>query len=362
MTETIEASWLLQPAELSMTVEVIKGAQSPTGLIAWFEGGHGDPWNHVEAAMALSAHGEIEAAERAYQWLAARQRDDGAWHAYYRFDGEVNDARLDTNLSAYVAVGVWQHYLLTGDRDFLQRLWPVVEKAMRFVLSHQRPMGDICWSVDSLGACGDFSLLTGCSSIYLSLNAAVGLAEVLGLERVDLEVGAQRLLRAINFAEPSFADKSEFAMDWYYPVLVGAVPGEAGQKRLDESMARFVTAQGVRCRSDSNWITTAESAECAIALSRVGRVAQAKELLASTRDKRKSDGSYVTGIVYPQGDEFPARERTTYSAAAVLLAHRLLCATTSPDSPRVSSLTRTRKLSQPASSSSAKRFEPSASV
>ena len=26
--------------------------QLPNGMIPWFPGGHADPWNHVEAAMA----------------------------------------------------------------------------------------------------------------------------------------------------------------------------------------------------------------------------------------------------------------------------------------------------------------------
>jgi hypothetical protein len=35
---------------------------------------------------------------------------------------------------------------------------------------------------------------------------------------------------------------------------------------------------------------------------------------------RHPDGSWFTGMVHPQGDTFPAGERSTYSAAAVVLA------------------------------------------
>ena len=40
-------------AELQQTVDAIADWQLPSGMIPWFPGGHADPWNHVEAAMAL---------------------------------------------------------------------------------------------------------------------------------------------------------------------------------------------------------------------------------------------------------------------------------------------------------------------
>src|SRR5262249_43471700 len=46
----------------------------------------------------------------------------------------------------------------------------------------------------------------------------------------------------------------------------------------------------------------------------------AMDLLASTRNHRHDDGSYWTGIVYPERVHFPDAERTAYTAAAVILA------------------------------------------
>ena len=48
--------------------------------------------------MALDVAGLHREAELAYEWLAAIQRHDGSWHAYYVADG-VEDAKLDTNVS-----------------------------------------------------------------------------------------------------------------------------------------------------------------------------------------------------------------------------------------------------------------------
>jgi hypothetical protein len=52
----------------------------------------------------------------------------------------------------------------------------------------------------------------------------------------------------------------------------------------------------------------------------VGDKAAATDLLAWTRAHRHDDGSYWTGLVYPKRVHFPDRERTAYTAAAVLLA------------------------------------------
>ena len=69
--------------ELIETAEAIIDWQLPNGMIPWFPGGHSDPWNHVEAAMALAVTGHLDAAEQAYIWLKDNQLPNGAWHHYY---------------------------------------------------------------------------------------------------------------------------------------------------------------------------------------------------------------------------------------------------------------------------------------
>ena len=94
--------------------------QQPDGNIPWVVGGHTDPWNLVEAAMALDVGGRFAEAERAYDVAASqRQRFDGSWHAYYQGD-DVKEHTLDTNVTCYVANGVWHHYSDTGDTGFLE--------------------------------------------------------------------------------------------------------------------------------------------------------------------------------------------------------------------------------------------------
>jgi hypothetical protein len=315
---------LLDSREIAATVSTIRAVQLDNGMIPWFAGGHADPWNHVEAAMALSIAGEAGAAARAYEWLAAFQHDDGGWYAYYTATG-VEDPRRDTNVCAYIATGVWQHHLVTGDAGFLSRMWPVVERAIAFVLSFQLPGGEVLWNVDADGIAGRYALLTGSSSIYFSLRCAVAIAEALGYERPDWELAAGRLRHAIAFREEAFEPKQRFAMDWYYPVLVGAVSGPRARERLRERWAELVmSGKGVRCVSDRPWVTTAETAECALACLAAGLEGEASTLLGWLRGQRGDDGSYSTGLVYPQLATFPTDERSTYSAAAIVLANDAL--------------------------------------
>ena len=53
--------------ELMETARSIASLQLPNGMIPWFEGGHCDPWNHVETAMALDVMGFHDEAQRAYR-------------------------------------------------------------------------------------------------------------------------------------------------------------------------------------------------------------------------------------------------------------------------------------------------------
>ncbi|MCU1353838.1 MAG: hypothetical protein JWM05_3047 [Acidimicrobiales bacterium] len=324
-----EVPGLLSAADLRATVDAIAEWQLPSGMVPWTPGGHADPWNHVEAAMALAIGGRVADAERAYDWLVGLQRPDGAWHQYYLAD-RVEQDKLDANVCAYIAAGVWHHWLLTADRGFVETLWPVVERAVDFVLDLQTPRGEILWARHADGTPWSFALLTGSSSIAHSLRCAIAVAELLGHERPDWELSAARLAHVIRTAEAdAFAPKHRWAMDWYYPVLAGVLTGEAGRERLAERIDAFLMdGRGIRCVKDRPWVTVAESCECLLAHLAVGDRDTAESLFRWVQQYRVESGRYWTGTVYPDETHFPAEEQSTYTAAAVVMAADALAGAT----------------------------------
>ena len=311
---------LVTADEMLATAAAIVEWQLPSGMIPWFPGGHADVWNHVEAAMALDLCGFQDEALAAYQWLVGLQRPDGAWHQYYLKDGVEQD-KLDANTCAYVAAGVWHHYLLTRDLKFLESMWSMVEPAIDFVLDLQTPRGEILWARHADGTPWSFALLTGSSSICHSLRCAIAVAEELGHERPDWELSVTRLARVIATEPDAFAPKHRWAMDWYYPVLGGVLLGDVGRERLASRFDTFVDDErGVRCVKDRPWITVAETCECMMAPLAVGERQTAERLFTWAQQYRVDSGRYWTGTVFPDLSRFPADEQSTYTAAAVVMA------------------------------------------
>lgn len=310
---------VLSTDDLLCTGRSIARAQEFSGAIPWFDSGHVDPWDHVEAAMALSATGLLAEAEAAYDWSRRTQRADGSWPMKIT-GGRVDDAAADSNFCAYLAVGVWHHYTITGNTAFAVGMWPVVRKAIDFVLDLQAPRGEICWARAADGSAVPAALLTGCASIHHSLRCALALAEVVGEQQPDWEVGLGRLAHVIEVHPEAFQPKRRYSMDWYYPVLGGALRGQAGRTRIARGWREFVVGGiGARCVNDQPWVTGAETCELVLTLDALGEARAAHDLFTAIQHLRERDGSYWTGLVFSDGKRWPV-ERTTWTAAAVVLA------------------------------------------
>lgn len=322
-TEHLVLPGVLTADEAAATVRGLLGQQRPDGAIPWFSGHHLDPWDHTEAAMALDAAGEHEAAARAYAWLARHQNADGSWYAAYADGdpGRPTDRAKESNFCAYVAVGVWHHYLSTGDDTFLDAQWPVVRAAVDFVLGLQLPGGQIAWKRGADGTAVPDALLTGSSSVHQALRCALAIAEEREEPQPDWELATGTLRHAITHHPGHFLDKDRYSMDWYYPVLGGAVTGAEASERIAARWAEFVVpGLGVRCVVPNPWVTGGESAELALALWAVGESDRALEILQCLGRLRDAEtGLYWTGYVFDDDAMWP-REQTTWTAGALLLA------------------------------------------
>ncbi|MFP4649681.1 MAG: phenyltransferase domain-containing protein [Desulfobacterales bacterium] len=311
-----------QPAEvdLEQVVNLICGTQKGDGEIPWFEGGKTDPWDHVEAAMGLSICGYTKQARMAYQWLADRQLPDGSWYAAY-MNGQPLDTTRDTNVTAYIAVGVYHYYLVTGDFLFLEQMWDTVRRAIDFAVSLQAKTGEIYWAKSPDLQIDPMALLTGSSSIFMSLKCGLAIAGKMGIRRQDWEAAALKLQRAINSGYNLFnIAKSHYSMDWFYPVLCGAVTGEKAGKRLDQYWKKFVAeGMGVLCVSNRPWVTIAETCELVMALAAAGNYRVAEIVFSWLHERRFEDGTYWCGFTYPDMVIWPG-EKITWTNGVVLMA------------------------------------------
>ena len=103
-------------------------------------------------------------------------------------------------------------------------------------------------------------------------------------------------------------------MDWYYPVLGGAVRGPAADAMLASRWDTFVVeGLGIRCVDTNPWVTGAETCELVMALAAIGDE-RAAQLFADMQHLRHEDDLYWTGWVFGDDVMWP-NEQTTYTAA-----------------------------------------------
>lgn len=122
------------------------------------------------------------------------------------------------------------------------------------------------------------------------------------------------LAHAIRSHPERFLDKSRYSMDWYYPVLGGALTGAAAKDRIEEGWDRFVVpGLGVRCVLPNPWVTGGESCELALALWVMGESDRALEILQSIQHLRAEGGMYWTGYVFEGDRAFWPEELTTWT-------------------------------------------------
>ncbi len=315
--------------ELQRSGRWIAAHQRDDGAIPWFHGRKMDPWDHVQCAMALSVVEMSAEARAAFRFLATTQDAAGGWPAASNPTATLDSAR-QTNHAAYLATGLWFFHRVFRDTAFLAEMWPTLHRAIEFVLRLQAADGSIYWAADGRGAIWPAPLLAGCASMYGSLTCAVRIAEALGHDASHWGEAKRRLGDVLCHGEHVFAAAAvpeppgRYAMDWYYPVLGGAVRGDAARLRLDAGHAQFIQeGRGCRCVNDRDWFTVAETCELIIALDAAHMKERAYALFEWVQTLRLDDGGYWMGITYPNEICWPP-ERPSWTAATVVLAADVL--------------------------------------
>jgi hypothetical protein len=304
--------------------------QLPSGGIPWYRGGIIDPWDHVECAIALDLSAHVSEASLAYKWMRRTQNPDGSWYFSYQ-DDKAQDLTRDTNFSTYIAAGMWLHYLITEDLDFLRYMWPSIENGISFALSLQQPGGEIYWGLSEHNRVWPGAILTASSSTWLSIERGTRIARALGLARPDWEEACQKLAEAIREHPERFdrlgEDKSGHAMTWYYPILVGLLKGKQAEQRISGGWQDFIIdGWGCRCFADRQSVCVAETFELALALANMGAMGNARMVRDWVLQFRDSDGVFYREAYWPQKELRPSErepqvpEKNTWTSAAAILA------------------------------------------
>jgi len=306
--------------DTTAVTNLIAQTQQKSGEIPWSPGEKTDPWDHIEAAMGLTIGGQFKKAQKAYQWLANMQLNDGSWYSAYR-NAIPEDLTRESNMSSYLAVGLLHYYFSTGDADFLKILWDPLCGGIDFTLSLQTPNGEIYWAISPEKRIDKMALLTGCSSIFMSLKCALYVANILGYSRPVWQAALLKLGNAIKNKTYLFnMTKSRFSMDWFYPILSGCISEEKAHKRIEAYWKKYVIrGQGVRCVSDEPWVTLAETSELALALTAIENTDLATIVFNWISDRKFEDGTYWCGYTVPDIIVWP-EEKITWSNAVVLMA------------------------------------------
>ena len=324
--------------DVSACADRIEALQRRDGSIPWVEAGVWDPWNHGESVMALAVAGRAAAVEAGLDALADRQEADGGWTGELGAGVPMDETgeriappadpvtARDTNFTGYAAVTVLRAALALDAPRLIARHEQMITRALDWICARQCPEGDVVWRDPDPGQPLDEvdSLRAGNASLYKSFEAGLRIADALGRKRPDWARARAGIARAFTHEPERFdrkgVDRSNYAMDWYYPVLSGAVTGAAAARRLDEGWERFVVADlGCRCVAEEPWITAAETAELSMACLTLGRREAARTLIADLASLARGGEGYWMGWQYELGMIWP-KERPGWTSAAVVLA------------------------------------------
>jgi glucoamylase len=89
---------------------------------------------------ALDRCGLTGAVDRFYDWAVEAQDDDGSWQQRYHMDGNLAPSwGLQVDETGTLIWGMFKHYELVRDIDFLKKVWPSVEKGVEFLTRFTDP-------------------------------------------------------------------------------------------------------------------------------------------------------------------------------------------------------------------------------
>jgi len=89
-------------------------------------------------AISLDAAGFTTEGERYWNWLAARQSADGSFHTcFWIWDNtNANFVEPENDSIGFFLIGVYKHYLATGNRAFLDGIYAAVKNSANYIMNN----------------------------------------------------------------------------------------------------------------------------------------------------------------------------------------------------------------------------------
>ncbi|NSW92394.1 MAG: glycoside hydrolase [Firmicutes bacterium] len=131
---------------------------------------------------ALDRCGLKDAVDKFYEWAVNVQDHEGFWHQRYYLDGNLAPSwGLQVDETGTLIWGMLQHYKITNDMGFLEKMWMSVEKGVEFLVSFvdketglPKPSYDL-WEERM----GEHTYSS--AAVYSGIIAGVEIAKMLGL-------------------------------------------------------------------------------------------------------------------------------------------------------------------------------------
>lgn len=317
---TLKADKVQSILNVDAIVDFISSLQTEHGDIPWHENGKTDPWDLVETIMGLNVANRLDVSYKAFEWLKKMQNPDGSWYSSY-IKQIPEDKTRETHISSYISVGLLHTRLINKDDTFLEYYWDTMGKSIDYAVSLQSETGEIYWAKSSEGKIDPMALLTGSSSVFMSLKAALTIAKILGKTKKTWEKAFYLLEKSLKHNIYNYnITKSRYSMYWFYPVLCGALTKKEAEKRISKGWNKYVIERhGARCVSDQSWVTIAETCELVLSLCALGDFKKAGIVFSWIQDRIYADKTYWCGYTYPDMVIWP-EEKISWTNAVVLMA------------------------------------------
>jgi glucoamylase len=174
-------------------------------------GGYAYCWGRDAAYIttAFDRAGLTDLTRRFYRWTLTAQDADGSFQQRHYHDGRLAPSwGLQIDEGGSILWGMYQHYLMTRDRSFLEEVWTAVEKGAAFLLSYLDQDTGLPLPSRDLWEERNAEHTYSAAAVYAGMNGAASIARELGRDDVAgrWEQAAESLKEAI--LTQAFNDKN----------------------------------------------------------------------------------------------------------------------------------------------------------